>query len=293
MRFSTVISTLALGFSAALTVSGQRTCGSQLSAEQIAEAEAHFAANKVEASALEVAEAKTSGKKTVLNVYWHVVSAGKSLKQGYVPDSQVKANIAQTNKDYSKAGISLKLVKITRTINPDWFANATHGTPEQDAMKKALRKGGPADVNVYTVGFEGGGDPGGAGEQLLGYATFPKSYADAPQDDGVVILYSTLPGGSAAPVNMGKTFTHELGHWLGLYHTFEGDSCDGPGDYVNDTPQEKSSASGCDYGRDTCPGGGKDPIHNYMDYSDDACLNQITPGQIKRIKYQIRTYRGV
>ncbi|KAG9122016.1 hypothetical protein FRC07_001774 [Ceratobasidium sp. 392] len=288
MRFSTVISTLALGLSAALTVSGQRRCGSEPGAEKVAAAEAHFAANKVEASALELVEAKAKGKKIVLNVHWHVISAGKSLKKGNVPDSQIKANIAQTNKDYSKTGISLKLVEITRTVNPLWFTNVTHGTPEQDAMKKALRKGGPADVNVYTVGFEGGPSP-----DLLGYATFPKDYADAPQDDGVVIRYSTLPGGSMPPYNQGKTFTHELGHWLGLYHPFQGESCKGPGDYVADTPQEKSAASGCDYGRDTCPGGGKDPIHNFMDYSDDSCLNQFTKGQTNRMKYQIRTYRGI
>ncbi|KAG9100750.1 hypothetical protein FS749_013047, partial [Ceratobasidium sp. UAMH 11750] len=208
MRFSTILSTVALGLGA--VVSAQRKCGSELSAEKIAAAEAHFSANKVEASALELEEAKTSGKKTVLKVYWHVISAGKSIKQGNVPDSQIKANIAQTNKDYSKTGISLKLVKITRTVNPLWFVNATAETPEQAAMKKALRKGGPADINVYTVGFEGGPTP-----DLLGYATFPKDYAGAPLDDGVVIKYSTLPGGSAVPYNQGKTFTHELGHWLG------------------------------------------------------------------------------
>ncbi|KAG8728275.1 hypothetical protein FRC12_021879 [Ceratobasidium sp. 428] len=119
MRFSTIISTLALGLSTVLTVSGQRKCGSELSAEKVAEAEAHFASNKVEASALELAEAKNSGKKGVkLNVYWHVVYAGKSLKKGYVPDSQIKKNIAQTNHDYSKTGIQLKLMEITRTHNP-------------------------------------------------------------------------------------------------------------------------------------------------------------------------------
>ncbi|QRV94255.1 extracellular metalloprotease [Ceratobasidium sp. AG-Ba] len=287
MRFYSVISTLALGLGVTLTVSGQRRCGSQLSVERITEAEAHFQANKVEPSTLEV-ESKSGGK-TVLNVYWHVITAGKSLKEGNVPDKQIKANIAQTNKDYSKTGIQIKLVKIDRTFNKLWFNNATQETPEQDAMKKALRKGGPADINVYTVRLEAEPAP-----HLLGYATFPMDYANNPQNDGIVIKYSTLPGGTEAPYNQGKTFTHELGHWLGLYHPFEGESCSGPGDYVDDTPQEKSSASGCDYGRDTCPDQpGKDPIHNFMDYSDDVCLTEFTKGQIKRIKYKIRTYRGV
>lgn len=121
-------------------------------------------------------------------------------------------------------------------------------------MKKALRRGGPADVNVYTVGFKEGEAKG-----LLGYATFPKLYEGAEQDDGIVILYSTLPGGSLKGYNEGKTFTHELGHWLGLYHTFQGESCTGGGDFVSDTPPEKAPASGCPIGRNTCPGGGKDP----------------------------------
>jgi len=61
----------------------------------------------------------------------------------------------------------------------------------------------------------------GEGAGLLGYSTFPWDYNDKTFLDGVVVLYSSLPGGTLAPYNKGRTLTHEIGHWLGLYHTFQ------------------------------------------------------------------------
>jgi len=84
--------------------------------------------------------------------------------------------------------------------------------------------------------------------------------------DGLNILYTTAPGGSLRNYNLGGTVTHEVGHWLGLFHVFQG-GCTGSGDMIADTPPQSTLTDGCPVGQDSCSGGGVDSIHNYMDYS--------------------------
>jgi hypothetical protein len=271
---------LALGLSAVLASPPlRRSCGTVISDEALAAAEAHFQQHKVTPNATFAAAA-------TIPVYFHVINKGTGISNGDVPDSQIKSQMDVMNADYA-GQFTFTLAGTDRTTNSDWFNNAGPSSSQQTAMKNSLRKGGANALNVYTVGFTSG-----SGAGLLGYSTFPSSYSGAPKDDGVVMLYSSVPGGTAAPYNLGRTLTHEAGHWFGLYHTFQG-GCSGSGDSVSDTAPESSAAFGCPTGRDTCSGGGVDPIHNYMDYTDDSCMNNFTAGQYTRAKSQVATYRGI
>ena len=214
----------------------------------------------------------------VIPVYVHVISSGSTLGQGNISDGLILDQIAVLNESY--AGVTggaatpfrFVLAGTDRTVNAKWFAMSPGSVAERQA-KSSLRRGGPEALNIYTANPDGG---------ILGWATFPWDYTSAPDMDGVVIFYSSLPGGAAEPYNEGDTATHEVGHWLGLWHTFQGRCRDQ--DQVIDTPAEKSPASGCPVGRDSCrrkPG--LDPIENFMDYSDDGCMTDFTSQQSLRM----------
>lgn len=173
----------------------------------------------------------------------------------------------------------------TFTVDAAW-STMVPGSKAEKAAKSALRVGDASTLNVYLADIGGG---------LLGWATFPQ-HAKGGQlyADGVVVLDESLPGGAVAPYDEGDTATHEIGHWLGLFHTFQG-GCTGPGDYVTDTPAEAGPAFRCavDAGRDSCPADpGTDPVTNFMDYTEDFCMNSFTAGQVARMSNAWEAYRA-
>jgi hypothetical protein len=253
-----------------------RECGAeQIDAEQQARIEAEFEVLNAKRAMGGVVNAQAVS----IPVYFHVIRSSSGA--GGVTTTQINNQISILNNAFSAAGFSFYLAATDYTNNDSYYT-CSGGTCETN-MKNALRRGTATALNFYTNNMGGG---------LLGWATFPWSYSSTNKMDGVVVLQGSLPGGSTTNYNQGDTGTHEVGHWMGLYHTFQG-GCTSPGDSVSDTPYEGSSASGCPTGRDTCTSlSGLDPITNFMDYTYDSCMNTFSAGQNSRMNSMWTSYRA-
>lgn len=221
-----------------------------------------------------------NGSVTIQTVF-HSISdhaltdAEKSRMTTMIEDQMEVLNDAYsgtTAPDAADTPFRFELKDINWVDNDAWY-EVTPGKAERD-MKKALYEGDSTTLNVYSANIGGG---------LLGWAYFPKDY-NGGRDyiDGVVILDESMPGGTAGKYAFGDTLTHEVGHWMMLHHTFN-NGCSASGDFVADTPKEAHPQFNCPEGADTCAAPGLDPIHNFMDYTKDECMNMFTAGQAERM----------
>lgn len=251
----------------------------------------------------------------VIPVVVHIVHQGGAEN---ISDLQVQSQIFALNRDFANApnngapavntGIQFCLATqlppgspvvwsttpgITRDNSPE--TNHTYGSLASETALKAISYLPAANyLNIWVVKTISGGGGG-----VAGYGTFPGM--SPPSRDGIVMRYDcfgsnyTPYGGPytlLASNDNGKILAHEVGHYLNLYHTFQG-GCASPGDQVSDTPPEQVNRTGCPSPAPTSCTAAPDPIENFMDYTNDPCRFAFTAGQTTRMQTAIATYRSM
>ncbi len=236
---------------------------------------------------------------TVIPAVVHVIWNNSAQN---ISDAMIESQIEVLNEDFRRmegtngwntdpVGDDTKYEWRLATVDPN--GNPTNGItrtqtsvssfPYGNSMKYTSSGGHDAwpsqnYLNIWVCNLSSG---------LLGFATFP---GGNPALDGVVILYSAFGRNSPFyPYHMGRTTTHEIGHWIWLYHTFQ-NGCSPPGDYCDDTPYISGSTFGCPIGSSSCST--PNMVENYMDYSDDLCMNIFTIDQDDRFDVAINTWRS-
>lgn len=246
---------------------------------------------------------RTTGGPITIPVVVHVIY---SSNPNLVSDAQINSQLDVLNEDYGRTnsdttntpaafqGVAANTGIQFCLANQDPQGNASTGilriqssltnhNINNAAQLKALSQWSPYQyLNMWVVESINGG-------QILGYATFPTNLNAQPNLDGVVMGRTFLGRpSSGAPYNLGRTATHEVGHWLGLRHIWGDGPCSAD-DQVADTPSSDAANYGCSPNHVSC--GSTDMVQNYMDYSDDACMNLFTQGQSDRMNFYLSTER--
>ena len=238
--------------------------------------------NRVDREVAALRRVRARVEKVSINIQFTHITNGS---EGAITEEQRVQQVAVLSDAFKPHGIDFVYHPSTVKIvdKPSWFEMGHRSFSEREA-KTALHIAPEYNLNFYTAGLQSG---------LLGWATFPLDLAGDRVMDGVVILHTSLPGGSGEPYNLGYTAVHEVGHWLGLYHTFQG-GCDAHGDQVGDTEAHSGPNYGCpeEGTHNACPGEERAPIRNFMNYVDDACMDRFTVKQGARTRDQIGAYRS-
>ncbi|OKL57173.1 Extracellular metalloprotease [Talaromyces atroroseus] len=255
-----------------------------------------------------------------VDTWFHVVST--SDQADLVTNAMIADQFVYLQQAYANTSIHYTLRGVDRSINDTWARNG-----DALAMKRTLRRGSYSALNIYFQTNLEMSDPSGVNSRnamnhnrnavtkfprdqephyssssasssapnLLGFCTLPNpqinssSTLDDYISDGCNILAATMPGGSITHYNRGGTAVHEVGHWHGLLHTFQDETCapGDEGDYIPDTPQQSTPTDGCPAPgtKDSCPDlPGLDAISNFMDYSSDDCYQNFTYDQAMRMR---------
>ena len=248
---------------------------------------------------------------TRIPVVVHIVY-NESAPEENVSDDQVRSQIDVLNLDFRKQNSDIDSIPAAFKLfaadaRIEFFLASIDPSGAQTTgitRTKTLLTGFDDDNSVKST-LEGGIDPWPTERYLniwvcklkrglLGYAQFPGGPAAT---DGVVITYTAFGtiGSAKAPFNLGRTTTHEVGHWLNLRHIWgdDGTGCSGT-DFVDDTPNQAGSNTGTpSFPSPSCSNGPNGDMYmNYMDYSDDASMFMFTAGQVLRMQATLDSVRS-